>query len=192
MKREIVLESGVCFYSSVSGIEQALKLVIEQSSNGQSSALRVKLPVGFVDAPTLNGNHYEASEVQRALDVVKEDMSQGKIHGAHGDHPVGRVYINPDEISHLIIDAWIDKETLIPNLDGDLVPSFWNEWLVIPTEKGGGKDLIELFKAGASVGTSYQRDCSKRRWEVYEAVRVLGYGYGRTSSSSGISWDKEF
>jgi hypothetical protein len=100
--------------------------------------------VGYVDKDTANGNHYELDEMNKALEAVKEDMEQGLVHGAHGEHPKGRADVRPDEVSHLVTKAWVDPKSKY----------LWNEWLVVPTVKGGGQDLMNLFLAGASVGTS--------------------------------------
>ena len=152
LQKEVVVEDGQCFYSGIDGLEAARQIVGEAANKSTivgsgktpSNCLRIKLPVGYVDKDTANGNHYESKEMNRALESVKEAMEQGLVHGAHGEHPKGRADVRPDEISHLVTKAWVDPKTKY----------LWNEWLVVPTVKGGGQDLMKLFLAGASVGTS--------------------------------------
>lgn len=158
--REVVVESGVCLYSGYDGLDKARAIfaeVAKTSSNGvPKGCLRVRLPVGYVDKETENGNLYEMSEMIRAFEAAKPMMQSGMVHGTHGQHPDGRAELRPDEISHLVMEAWVDPKTKI----------VWNEWLVVPTVKGGGHDLIQLFLSGAALGTSI-RGTAVRENRVY-------------------------
>lgn len=152
MKKEIVVESGVCLYSSVVGAESA-KVALEETQAGvdRSNCLTIKLPVGYADLETANGNVYESDELIKAFGNCRELMKAGGVHGCHGEHPKDRVDIRPDEISHLVVDAWLGEPII---LDGKKVVPIWNKWVIVPTDKAGGRDLINLFLAGASIGTS--------------------------------------
>jgi len=168
-EHEVVVESGVCMYAGIQGIDVALASYTEAKKSGLTpqGCLRVRLPVGYVDACTANGNHYEGKEISRCLESgLKDAMKAGLIHGAHGEHPKDRADLRPDEISHLITDMWVEEDIKVMSKDGKEVPTLWNEWLVIPTQKAGGADLIQLFLAGASVGTSI-RGTAVREEQMY-------------------------
>ena len=153
-ERIIVIESGLCIYSGVDKEAiQATQLITESKKNN-NGCLRIKLPVGYADYPTANGNVYPTEELNREFSDRKEDMAAGLVHGCHGEHPEGRCELRPDEISHIVIDAWVDTENTFTTPEGKEVPTIWNEWLIPPTYKSGGKDLITLFESGVAVGCS--------------------------------------
>ena len=165
---EVVIESGVCMYAGVTGLEQAQLRYSEAKKVGKTpqGCLRVRLPVGYVDDVTANGNHYESKEIRRVAEELKPAMKAGLVHGAHGEHPKDRADLRPDEISHLITDMWVEDDIKVKSKSGKTVPTLWNEWLIVPTQKAGGADLIQLFLAGASIGTSI-RGTAVREEEKY-------------------------
>lgn len=151
MDVEVVCESGECLYQGYEGLEEArtvyseeLQNITEGKTKSPVNCLKVQLPVGFVDKETANGNLYEMKEMNKSLEHATPLMGQGLIQGASGAHPKDRADLRPDEISHLITKAWVDPKSKL----------IWNEWLIIPTQKGGGADLATLFLAGASIGAS--------------------------------------
>jgi len=146
---EIVNEAFGCLYNGYEGLDEARDIIAESvqlvtEGKKPKNTLVVQLPVGFVDKETANGNYYEKSEMDKALKKVEKAMESGLVHGTHGEHPKDRADLRPDEISHLVTKAWVEPKSKL----------LWNEWRIVPTIKGGGKDLMELFLAGASIGTS--------------------------------------
>ena len=147
---------------------------IAESLKKHAGRLEVTLPVGIVDTATGNKRIYRKTDVQKALSFLMGEMKDGAIHGAHGTHPK-TFFVDPDNISHLVVEAWVGNDNFI-----------YNKWIILNTQKG--KDLGELFLAGAKIGVSIRG----RGLEVKEAdnTYVTEYEYGGTDTvgypSTGI------
>lgn len=144
------------------------KNIISESVFNKKGRLEITIPVGVVDKPTGNGRIYEKKELIKVLENLNSLMSTGAIHGTHGEHP-NTFNVRPDEVSHLVTEAWVDDQGFI-----------WNKWLIVNTTKG--KDLTELFLSGARIGVSIRG----RGVEVSESAQkyVREYEYGGTDTVS--------
>jgi len=144
--------------------------VISESIQNQNGMLELTLPVGYVNKETANKRSYKRAVVESALSKIAEPMKNGFVHGTHGKHP-STFFVDPDHVSHLIIEAFIDDKDVI-----------WNKWLCLPNLRG--TDLTNSFLGGARYGVSI------RGRGVVENGDVSVYEYGGTDTvglpSTGI------
>lgn len=168
MEKQLLFEAF-----ALSGVEyiQDKKIIVEALKNKKGARMVIKLPVGFTDRPTGNGRLYEKKEVVAAFKKSKELMETGATHGQNGRHP-DTFNVDPDNLSHLITEGWVDKDGTI-----------WNKWVVLKTSNGN--DLAEAFLGGARIGVSIRGrgvEHKETSGKYPEAPRIREYDFGGTDT----------
>lgn len=149
--------TGAMFLSEYDYKGQDPKVLAEAVSKKlHGGLLRIKLPVGYVGKMNENNRLYLKSAVEDSFKDTKLAMREGSIHGTHGAHP-STLEVPPNQISHLVTDAWVDSNNYI-----------WNEWVVVPTVLG--KDLAALFLSGTKIGCSTRGAGMGKKVEAGEEI----------------------
>jgi len=134
MPLELLTESFSVDLSKIN-LNEAITEALKSTDKG----LYLTLPVCRLNKPTLNDRTYTAEGMTKSIQEATEAMKSRRLTCSADDHPP-TVNVAPIKASHLVIDAWVEGNTL------------WNKWQVLETDNG--RNLKALIEGRVSIGTS--------------------------------------
>ena len=150
--RQLLIESSE-FVTKIL-LPQTLKESLEISNSKAGTLIVRNIPATILNRENQNGRIYTTEVLQEAIDEAKR-LKAFELKGMLGkpnEHPEGS-YIAPSEASHVVINAYIKKNTRIM-VEGkeEVHDVLFMDWEVLNTQNG--KDLRALFEAECSIGVS--------------------------------------
>ena len=150
MKKQLFIENSPFLTRLI--ISDDLKESI-QIKQGKNNALIVKnVPATILNRSNQNGRIYSTIEMQKALDMAKQQIATKQLLCQADEHPEGS-FVAPTHASHVITNAYIKKNIKL-EVEGE--KGAWDVLFcdieVLNTTEG--KNLQALLLSGVSCGTS--------------------------------------
>lgn len=151
-KKEKMLLIETCEFASQPVISNELKESIKLSAGENNTLIVRNVPCTILNRKNLNGRIYSTEVVQQAIDEAQDKIKQKQLLSQACEHPEGS-YVSPTTASHVVINAYIKKNTKIKVEGEDIIQDvLFMDLEVLNTQEG--KNLRALIEGGCSVGTS--------------------------------------
>lgn len=180
-KKEKMLLIEACEFTPQVNISNELKESIKLAAGKNDTLIIRNVPCTILNRKNLNGRIYSTEVVQQAVNEAQDKIRQKQLLCQSCEHPEGS-YVSPTTASHVVVAAYIKKNTRIKVESKDIVQDvLFMDLEILNTQEG--KNLRALIEGGCSVGTSI-RGLGDLDGDQVVAYDILGVDIVGNPSSS--------
>ena len=151
-KKEKMLLIEACEFAPQVTLSNELKESIKLAAGKNDTLIIRNVPCTILNRKNLNGRIYSTEVVQQAINEAQDKIKQKQLLSQACEHPEGS-YVSPTTASHVVVAAYIKKNTRIKVESEDIVQDvLFMDLEILNTQEG--KNLRALIEGGCSVGTS--------------------------------------
>lgn len=151
-KKEKMLLIEACEFAPQVTLSNELKESIKLAAGKNDTLIIRNVPCTILNRKNLNGRIYSTEVVQQAINEAQDKIRQKQLLSQACEHPEGS-YVSPTTASHVVVAAYIKKNTRIKVESEDIVQDvLFMDLEILNTQEG--KNLRALIEGGCSVGTS--------------------------------------
>lgn len=151
-KKEKMLLIEACEFAPQVTLSNELKESIKLAAGKNDTLIIRNVPCTILNRKNLNGRIYSTEVVQQAINEAQDKIKQKQLLSQACEHPEGS-FVSPTTASHVVVAAYIKKNTRIKVESEDIVQDvLFMDLEILNTQEG--KNLRALIEGGCSVGTS--------------------------------------
>ena len=151
-KKEKMLLIEACEFAPQVTLSNELKESIKLAAGKNDTLIIRNVPCTILNRKNLNGRIYSTEVVQQAINEAQDKIRQKQLLSQACEHPEGS-FVSPTTASHVVVAAYIKKNTRIKVESEDIVQDvLFMDLEILNTQEG--KNLRALIEGGCSVGTS--------------------------------------